>query len=66
MKKVFVLQWNPVISDVSDDEFAMIVEFGDLQVRWQFYDWKSARKGDIVYMVKCRPAPDAGIVMQVR
>lgn len=64
MKKVFVLQWNPVISDTSEDYFAKIVESGKTRIGWEIYDWKEAEIGDLVYMVKCRPAPDAGIVMQ--
>ncbi len=64
MKKVFVLQWNPVISDTSEDYFAKIVEKGTSRFGWEIHDWKEAEIGDLVYMVKCRPAPDAGIVMQ--
>ena len=64
MKKVFVLQWNPVISDTSEDSFAKFVENGSSVITWELYDWHNASPGDLVYMVKCRPAPDAGIVMQ--
>lgn len=66
MKKVFVLQWNPVISDTSEDDFAQMVASRSRQFGWELYDWKSAQVGDLVYMVKCRPAPDAGIVLQGR
>lgn len=66
MKKVFILEWNPAISDISEEEFASYVPYSFLQFRWEMYDWKSAQAGDLVYMVKCRPAPDAGIVLQGR
>ena len=66
MTKVFILQWNPVISDCSEDEFAKIVSSRSKQFGWELYDWMNAQVGDIVYMVKCRPAPDAGIVLQGR
>ena len=66
MTKVFILQWNPVISNCSEDDFAKTVTDGSQQFGWELCDWESVSKGDLVYMVKNRPAPDAGIVLQGR
>ena len=66
MTKVFILQWNPVISDCSEDEFAQAVTERGHRFGWELHDWETAAVGDLVYMVKCRPAPDAGIVLQGR
>ncbi len=34
MTKVFLLQWNPVISDVSEDEFAIGIYVGTTRIGW--------------------------------
>lgn len=64
-KKTFLLKWNPEISNFKMDDFhdVMFSLGEDAEgLSWSIWDWKEARKGDRVYLLKVGQGK-TGIVM---
>lgn len=64
-RNVFILEWNPEISNVKINNFYDGIDLvKDNYSNWSVWDWEKAKEGDMFFLIKCGQEGPTGIVQQ--
>ena len=50
--RVFIMRWNPEVSNLSVEEYAKLRKEPRPTLRWSIWNWQEARKGDLFVMMR--------------